>query len=43
MKHKPQLSDVMTAEPETVHLGQPLSEFSYMNRIQRHAVVQPPS
>lgn len=26
MKHKPQLSDVMTPEPETVHLGQPLSE-----------------
>ena len=26
MKHKPQLSDVMTAEPETVHLGQPLSD-----------------
>lgn len=26
MKHKPQLSDVMTREPETVHLGQPLSE-----------------
>ena len=26
MKHKPQLSDVMTAEPTTVHLGQPLSD-----------------
>lgn len=26
MKHKPQLSDVMTANPQTVHLGQPLSE-----------------
>ncbi len=25
MRHKPQLSDVMTCEPETVHLGQPLS------------------
>lgn len=26
MKHKPQLRDVMTAEPNTVHLGQPLSD-----------------
>ena len=26
MKHKPQLSDVMTSDPDTVHLGQPLSE-----------------
>ena len=26
MKHKPQLRDVMTVEPTTVHLGQPLSE-----------------
>lgn len=26
MKHKPQLSDVMTREPRTVHLGQPLSD-----------------
>lgn len=26
MKHKPQLSDVMTTDPETIHLGQPLSE-----------------
>jgi CBS domain-containing protein len=26
MKHKPQLSDVMTREPETVHIGQPLSD-----------------
>ena len=26
MKHKPQLSDVMTADPKTVHLGQPLSD-----------------
>lgn len=25
MKHKPQLSDVMTREPDTVHLGQSLS------------------
>ena len=26
MKHKPQLSDVMTPNPETVHIGQPLSD-----------------
>ncbi len=26
MKHKPQLRDVMTAEPKTVHIGQPLSD-----------------
>lgn len=26
MKHKPQLRDVMTPEPQTVHLGQPLSD-----------------
>jgi len=26
MKNKPTLADVMTADPETVHLGQPLSE-----------------
>jgi CBS domain-containing protein len=26
MKHKPSLSDVMTSDPQTVHLGQPLSD-----------------
>ena len=26
MKHKPNLTDVMTREPETIHLGQPLSD-----------------
>ena len=26
MKHKPQLANVMTSEPETVQVGQPLSE-----------------
>lgn len=26
MKHKPQLRDVMTADPKTVHIGQPLSD-----------------
>jgi CBS domain-containing protein len=26
MKNKPTLADVMTTEPETVHLGQPLSD-----------------
>ena len=26
MKHKPHLSDVMTRDPQTVHLGQPLSD-----------------
>jgi len=26
MKHKPHIADVMTSDPETVHLGQPLSD-----------------
>lgn len=26
MKHKPRLTDVMTRSPQTVHLGQPLSD-----------------
>lgn len=26
MKHRPKLVDVMTTDPETVHVGQPLSE-----------------
>lgn len=26
MKHRPKIADVMTAEPETVHLGQPISD-----------------
>jgi CBS domain-containing protein len=34
MKHKPQLSDVMTREPQTVHIGQPLSDVYAL--LQRH-------
>jgi CBS domain-containing protein len=26
VKHRPKITDVMTADPETVHVGQPLSE-----------------
>ncbi|MEQ8840239.1 MAG: CBS domain-containing protein [Acidimicrobiales bacterium] len=39
MKHKPQLSDVMTREPETVHLGQPLSDaYALLQRREYHHV-----
>lgn len=37
MKHKPQLTDVMTRDPETIHLGQPLSEaYSLLQNRQYH-------
>lgn len=41
MKHKPQLADVMTSEPETVHLGQPLSDVYILlqNRSFHHVPV----
>ena len=39
MKHKPQLSDVMTREPDTVHLGQPLSEaYALLQKGEYHHV-----
>ncbi|NNE73854.1 MAG: CBS domain-containing protein [Acidimicrobiales bacterium] len=41
MKHKPQIADVMTSEPETVHLGQPLSDVYTLleNRTFHHVPV----
>ena len=39
MKHKPHLADVMTRDPETVHLGQPLSEaYTLLQTRQYHHV-----
>jgi CBS domain-containing protein len=41
MKNKPLLSDVMTREPETVHIGQPLSDVYTLlqNRKYHHVPV----
>ena len=39
MKHKPHLSDVMTRDPQTVHLGQPLSEaYALLQKGEYHHV-----